>query len=99
MSGARLPLCFSTSDNIAGSKSPYRIIGFQVYTQFMTGGYENLGCFVNAQVKSPGDLLTRDVCTVPHDEKTGKLIGYQARFVTAKFANRITWNPGPTSDK
>ena len=81
------------------NKSPYRIVGFQIYTQFTSGGYENLGCGINAQVKSPTDLVVRDVCTVPHDEKTGKLIEYRSQLVIVKFANGITWNPGPISDK
>ena len=81
------------------NKSPYRIIGFQVYTQFRSDGYENLGCGINAQVKSPTDLVVRDVCTVPHDEKTGKLIEYRSQLVIVKFANGITWSPGVISEK
>ncbi len=81
------------------NRSPYRIVGFQVNTQFRSGGYENLGCGINAQVKSPTDLVVRGVCRVPHDEKTGKLIEYKSQFVTVKFANGITWNPGAISDK
>jgi len=81
------------------NKSPYRMIGFQVYTQFTSGGYENLGCGVNAQTKSPSDLVVHDVCTIPRDEKTGKLIEYKSKLVIVKFANGVTWNPGAISAK
>src|SRR5207245_73030 len=36
--------------------SPYQIVGFEVYTQFTSGGYEHLGCGVKANVKAPTDL-------------------------------------------
>jgi len=81
------------------NKSPYRMIGFQVYTQFTSGGYENLGCGVNAQTKSPSDFVIHDVCTVPRDGKTAKLIEYKSKLVIVKFANGITWNPGVISEK
>jgi hypothetical protein len=36
--------------------SPYNIVAFEVDTQFNSGGFESLGRFVNAQVKSSKDL-------------------------------------------
>jgi hypothetical protein len=81
------------------NKSAYRMIGFQVSTQFTSGGYENLGCGVNAQTKLPSDLVVHDVCTIPRDEKTGKLIEHKSKLVIVKFANGVTWNPGAISEK
>lgn len=79
--------------------SPYRIVGFQIYSQFTSGGYENLGCGVSAQVKSPKDLVLRDVCTVPRDAKTGKLVGYTPQIQSVEFANRTKWSPARTSNE
>jgi len=72
---------------------PYRIVGFEVYTQWLSGGYEALGCGVGAQVKKPADLIISDVCTVPRDAKTGEPVRYETRLVEVKYANGLTWKP------
>ena len=77
--------------------SPYRIVGFEVYTQFTSGGFENLGCGVKAEVKSPKDLVLAGVCQLPRDKKTGKPITYQSRIVHVDFENDIAWTPGKSS--
>ncbi|MGA2274909.1 MAG: hypothetical protein ABSH00_15235 [Bryobacteraceae bacterium] len=77
--------------------SPYRIVGFEVYTQFTSGGFENLGCFVNAEVKSPKDLALAGVCQLPRDTKTGKPVNYSSRIVRVNFENGLTWTPGKSS--
>jgi hypothetical protein len=79
------------------NSSPYRIVGFEVYTQFTSDGFENLGCGVNAQVKSPKDLVLRGVCQLPRDTKTGKPITYASRIVRVDFENGLTWTPGKSS--
>jgi hypothetical protein len=77
--------------------SPYRIIGFEVHTQFTSGGFENLGCGVNAEVKSSKDLVLIGVCRLPRDEKTGKPVTYSSRIVRVEFENGLTWTPGKPS--
>lgn len=77
--------------------SPYRIVGFEVYTQFTSGGFENLGCSVNAEVKSPKDLALAGVCQLPRDTKTGKPVNYSSRIVRVNFENGLTWTPGKSS--
>lgn len=77
--------------------SPYRIVGFEVYTQFTSGGSENLGCGVNADVKSPKDLVLRGVCQLPRDTRTGKPVTYSSRIVRVDFENGLTWTPGKSS--
>ena len=80
--------------------SPYQIVGFEIYTQYTSGGYEALGCGVKAIVKAPTDLTLRKVCSVPFDEKTGKPITYSSRIVCVEFAGDLTWTPKPsTTDK
>jgi hypothetical protein len=79
---------------------PYRIVGFEVYTQFTSGGYENLGCGVGAEVKSPKDLEIRRVCRLPRDEKAGKPVSYATRLVRVEFENGLTWSPvGPSTKR
>ena len=79
--------------------SPYQIVGFEVYTQFTSGGYEHLGCGVKANVKAPTDLALREICRLPHDEKTGKPVTYVSRILRVEFAG-LTWTPKPsTTDK
>jgi hypothetical protein len=73
--------------------SPYRIVGFEVYTQFTSGGFENLGCGVNTEVKSPKDLVLRRVCQLPRDTKTGRPITYSSRIVRVDFENGLRWTP------
>jgi hypothetical protein len=77
--------------------SPYNIVGFEVDTQFTSGGFENLGCFVNAQVKSAKDLSLTGACRLPHDSKTGKPVSYSSRIVRVEFENGLTWTPGKFS--
>jgi hypothetical protein len=77
--------------------SPYRIVGFEVYTQYTSGGFENLGCGVNADVKSPKDLVLVGVCQLPRDTKTGKFISYQSRIVRVDFENGLKWTPRKSS--
>ena len=80
--------------------SPYQIVGFEVYTQYTSGGYESLGCGFKVIVKAPTDLTLRKVCSLPFDEKTGKPITYSSRIVSVEFAGDLTWTPKPpTTDK
>jgi hypothetical protein len=74
--------------------SPYRIVGFEVHSQFTSGGFENLGCGVNAEVKSPKDLVLTGICQLPRDEKTGKPVTYSSQIVRVEFENGLTWTPG-----
>jgi hypothetical protein len=74
--------------------SPYRIVEFEVYTQFTSGGFENLGCGVSAAVKEPKDLVLQRVCQLPRDSKTGQPVTYSTRLVRVEFANGLKWTPG-----
>ena len=74
--------------------SPYRIVEFQVYTQFTSGGFENLGCGVTAAVKATKDLALQGVCRLPRDSKTGQPVSYSTRLVRVEFANGLKWTPG-----
>jgi hypothetical protein len=74
--------------------SPNPIIGFEVQTRFTSGGFEHLGCGVNAEVKSLKDLLLKEVCTLPRDAATGKAVSYSVSIVRVNFANGLTWTPG-----
>ena len=73
--------------------SPYRIVGFDIQTQFTSGGFENLGCQVNAVVRSPKDLGLRNICQLPNDSKTGKPVTHSSRIVSVRFDNDLTWTP------
>src|SRR5438552_2322165 len=73
--------------------SPYQIVGFEVYTQFTSGGH--LGCGVKANVKAPTDLALREIGRLPHDEKTGKPVTYVSRILRVEFAG-LTWTPKPS---
>jgi hypothetical protein len=75
------------------NQSPYRIVGFMIYTQFTSGGFEHLGCTVNADVRAEKDLSVTGVCKLPDDEKTGKSVTYRSRIVRVKFENELTWSP------
>jgi hypothetical protein len=75
------------------SHLPYRIAGFEVYTQFLSGGFEALACGVRAEVKKPSDLVVRDVCTIPRDSKTGEPIRFASRIVEVKYFNGLKWTP------
>lgn len=77
--------------------SPYRIVAFEVYTQFTSGGFEHLGCSASAEVKSPKDLTLAGVCRLPIDMATGKPVNYSSRVVRVDFENSLTWNPGKSS--
>jgi hypothetical protein len=79
------------------NQSPYRIVGFEVYTQFTSGGFEHMGCAVNADVKAEKDLSLSRVCQLPNDTETGKPITYESRIVTVKFDNGLTWTPSKES--
>jgi len=71
---------------------PYRIIGFEVRTQFTSGGFEARSCMVSADVKTEKDLSATYICSVPNDE-TGKPVAYSSRIVRVKFNNGLTWIP------
>ena len=73
--------------------SPYRVVGFEVYTQFTSGGFENLGCGVKADVKTRADLALREACKLPRDEKTGDPVTFVSRIVRVEFAGGLTWAP------
>ena len=77
---------------------PYRIVGFEIYTQFTSGGFEGLACGVNADVKSDKDLTVTYLCQVPNDSKTGKPVTYSSRIVRVKFDNGLTWTPAKESE-
>ena len=72
---------------------PYRTVGFEVYTQWLSGGSEALGCGVGARVRKPADLIVSDVCTVPRDAKTGEPIRYETRIVEVQYSNGLKWTP------
>ena len=94
---ARLVVTVAAGDSLSYevvNLSPYRIVGFEVYTQFTSGGFENLGCGVTAEVKSPKDLALARVCQLPRDSKTGKAITYSSHIVRVNFENDLTWTPG-----
>jgi hypothetical protein len=75
------------------NQSPYPIVGYMVYTQFTSGGFEGLGCGVGAKVKSAKDLSVTFVCPLPKDAKTGKPVSYVSRIVRVEFDNGLTWTP------
>jgi hypothetical protein len=77
--------------------SPYRIVSFEVYTQFTSGGFERLACFVNGEVKAPEDLDLKGVCPRPTDPASGKPIAYSARIKRVTFANDLVWTPGESN--
>lgn len=79
------------------NQSPYRIVGFEIYTQFTSGGFEGLGCGVNADVRSDKDLSVTYVCQLPNDAKTGKPVTHSSRIVRVKFDNGLTWTPSKES--
>ncbi|HKW97851.1 MAG TPA: hypothetical protein VJN43_08950 [Bryobacteraceae bacterium] len=76
--------------------SPYRVVEFEVYTQFTSGGFEALGCGVKAEVKSPKDLVLPGTCQLPRDAKTGQPVKFEAKIVQVDFENGITWTPKST---
>jgi hypothetical protein len=78
--------------------TPYRIVNWQVITRFTSGGYEQLGCGVNVQVKQPSDLKLRDVFSLPRDAVTGKPVTFESRIVEVKFANGLKWKPEETPE-
>ena len=78
---------------------PYRIVGFEVYTQWLSGGYEALGCGVAALVRKPADLTGSDVCTIPQDAKTGEPIRYETRLVEVQYSNGLKWTPADAEKK
>jgi hypothetical protein len=80
------------------NQSPYRIVHFDIYTHFTSGGFEGLGCGVNADVKSEKDLSVTYLCQVPNDAKTGKPVTYSSRIVRVKFDNGLTWTPSKESE-
>lgn len=75
------------------NQSPYPIVGFEVRTQFTSGGFEAVGCMVSADVKTEKDLTVSSVCRVPNDENTGKPVTYFSRIVRVKFENGLEWTP------
>lgn len=79
------------------NQSPYRIVGFEVYTQFTSGGFEHMGCGANAGVKTAKDLSLSHVCQLPNDAETGKPVTYDSRIVNVKFENGFTWTPSKES--
>jgi hypothetical protein len=79
------------------NQSAYPIVGFEIYTQFTSGGFEHLGCGVKAEVKSAKDLSLTGVCQLPNDAKTGKPISYSSRIVRVEFDNGLTWTPSKQS--
>jgi hypothetical protein len=72
---------------------PYRIVGFEIYTQFTSGGFEHLGCVVSADVKSAKDLSLTGVCQLPIDAKTGEPVTYSSHIVCVNFGDGLTWAP------
>jgi len=72
---------------------PVSIVAFQVLTRFTSGGFENLGCTVTAQVKQPSDLTIRNACKLPVDAKTGKPVSFVSRIVSVDFAKGLKWTP------
>jgi len=69
--------------------TPYRIVNWQVYTQFTSGGYEHLGVGVNVQVKQPSDLKLRDVNPLPQDAATGKPV----TFISSNRRSEVRQRP------
>ncbi len=75
------------------NQSPYSIAEYEIYTQFTSGGFENLGCGVGAKVKSAKDLSIASSCRLPRDARTGKPVAYTSRIGSVKFENGLTWTP------
>jgi len=73
------------------------IVGFEIYTQFTSGGFEHIGCAVSAEVKSAKDLSLTRVCQLPNATKTGKSVTYSSRIVRVNFDNGLTWTPSKES--
>lgn len=75
------------------NRSPYKINRFEIYTQFTSGGFEQLGCIVAAEPKLPQELRLRGACGLPIDPTTGKPVTYSSRLVRVVFESGLTWSP------
>ena len=77
--------------------SPYKVSEFEIYTQFLSGGFEALGCAVKAKVRTTADLVIRRGCQVPRDPTSGKPVAYSTRIVSVSFQNGLKWLPDSTA--
>ena len=75
------------------NNTPYRIVSWQAFTRYTSGGYEALECGVSAQVKRSSDLMLRDRCSLPNDDATGKPVTVVSRIAEVKFANGLKYIP------
>jgi len=73
------------------NKTSSQIVGFEVSTRYLSGGFENLGCSLSVTVKSPSDLNIPGGCSLPKDQATGKPVRYKSRVTEVRFANGRTW--------
>ncbi|HKD08452.1 MAG TPA: hypothetical protein VKB79_21305 [Bryobacteraceae bacterium] len=73
------------------NKTSKEIVGFDVSTRYLSGGFENLGCSISITVKSPGDLNVASGCSLPKDQVTGKPVRYKSRVTEVRFANGLKW--------
>ena len=76
--------------------SPNPIIRFEVSTRFTSGGFDRLGCIINADVKKPEDLILKGVCSLPTDPATGRPVTYSVQLSRVVFANNLVWTPQGT---
>jgi hypothetical protein len=91
------PVLLKTSDDGASisyevvNKTSNQIVGFEVSTRYLSGGFENMGCSLSVTVKSPSDLNVLNGCSLPKDQTTGKPVRYRSRVTEVRFANGLKW--------
>ncbi len=90
------PVALKTTDDgnsisyVIVNKTPNQIVGFELSTRYLSGGFENLGCSLSVTVKSPSDLNVANGCSVPKDQ-AGKPVRYKARITEVRFADGRKW--------
>jgi hypothetical protein len=72
------------------NKTSSQIVGFELSTRYLSGGFENVGCSLSVTVKSPSDLSIPGGCSIPKDQ-TGKPVRYKSRVTEVRFADGRKW--------
>jgi len=91
------PVSLKTTDDgatisyLVVNKTSQNIVGFEVSTRYLNGGFENLGCSLSVTVKSPSDLNIPGGCSLPKDQTTGKPVRYKSRVTEVRFADGQKW--------